>query len=322
MGENGLDRLTAGRDEVLAPVNAIGANTWIWASPLTDGAIATLVPRVRSFGFDVIELPVEDAAGWDPDAARELLDRHGLRATTCAVMPPGRDLLVDDPDVLRATADYVRAAVDVAARVGSPVLAGPIYSAVGRTWRLDGDERRAATSALVERLRPLADHAGERGVTLALEPLNRFETSFMNTAEQAMEVVERLDERSVGVLLDTFHMNIEERDPAGAIRTCAGRLVHVHACGCDRGAPGGDHIDWPAIAAALRETGYAGAVVIESFTYENQAIARAAAIWRPLAASQDAIATDGLAFLSHLLGGQERPPSAATGRVGVGERSR
>jgi D-psicose/D-tagatose/L-ribulose 3-epimerase len=169
---------------------------------------------------------------------------------------------------------------------------------------------------------PLADHAGERGVTVALEPLNRFETSFLNTAEQAMEVVERLDARSAGVLLDTFHMNIEERDPAGAIRTCAGRLAHVHASGCDRGAPGGDHVGWPAIAAALRETGCAGTVVIESFMYQNQAISRAAAIRRPLAASQDAIATDGLALLSRLSGGQERPPSAGAGRVGVGGTSR
>ena len=158
---------------------------------------------------------------------------------------------------------------------------------------------------LVENLRPLADYAGERGVTLALEPLNRFETSFINTAEQAMEVVDAVGSPALGVLLDTFHMNIEERDPPAAIRACAGHVAHFHACGCDRGAPGGDHIDWPAIAAALHETGYSGALVVESFTIENQAIARAAAIWRPLAATQDAIAVDGLHFLRGLLGQPE-----------------
>jgi D-psicose/D-tagatose/L-ribulose 3-epimerase len=138
-------------------------------------------------------------------------------------------------------------------------------------------------------------------VRLGVEPLNRFETSFINTAEQVMEVVERVDSPALGVLLDTFHMNIEEKDQAAAIRLVGDRLVHVHACGNDRGAPGADHIAWDAIAAALRETGYDGAIVIESFTPANRTIARAAAIWRPLAESQDALATEGLAFLGGLL---------------------
>ena len=112
-----------------------------------------------------------------------------------------------------------------------------------------------------------------------------------------MEVVDRVDSPAGGILLDTFHMNIEEKDQAAAIRLVGDKLVHFHACGNDRGAPGADHIDLDGIAAALREIGYDGAVVIESFTSENQTIARAAAIWRPLAATQDALAQEGLAFL-------------------------
>ncbi len=143
----------------------------------------------------------------------------------------------------------------------------------------------------------MSDYAGERGVKLGIEPLNRFETSLLNTAEQTMEVVDRLDSPAAGVLLDTFHMNIEEKDQAAAIRLVGDKLVHFHACGSDRGAPGADHIAWDAIAAALRDTGYTGPLVIESFTPDNQTIARAAAIWRPLAKSQDALAEEGLAFL-------------------------
>jgi D-psicose/D-tagatose/L-ribulose 3-epimerase len=112
-----------------------------------------------------------------------------------------------------------------------------------------------------------------------------------------MEVVDRVDSPAVGVLLDTFHMNIEEKDQAAAIRLAGDKLAHFHACGNDRGAPGGDHIAWESITAALREIGYDRAVVIESFTPETQTIARAAAIWRPLAESQDALAQNGLAFL-------------------------
>lgn len=287
-------------------MNAIGANTWIWASPLTDQRLAELAPRIRSWGFDMIELPVENPGDWDPTRAHDLLDGLGLAASTCAVMTPDRNLVGIDPAVIRSTQDYVRAGVDMAAQVGARVFAGPIYSPTGQTWPMDGAERATTVGRLVESLRPLAAYAGERAVTLALEPLNRFETSFINTAEQVMEVVDRVGSPALGVLLDTFHMNIEERDPAAAIRACGGHLTHLHACGCDRGSPGGDHIDWPAIATALHETGYEGAVVVESFTIENEAIARAAAIWRPLAETQDAIAIDGLRFLRTLL----RAPSA------------
>ena len=282
-------------------MNPIGANTWIWVSPLTDERLATLAPRVRDFGFDVIELPIENAGDWDPARSRELLDELGLKATTAAVMTPERDLVSEDREVIESTQKYVRAAVDMAARAGARTLAGPIYSPVGKTWPMDASERATTVRRLVENLRPVADYAAERGVTLALEPLNRFETSFMNTAEQVLEVVDRVASPALGVLLDTFHMNIEEHDPAAAIRLCKGHLAHFHACGCDRGAPGSDQIPWRRIASALRDTGYGGPLVIESFTVENQAIARAAAIWRPLAPTQDAIATEGLRFLKRAL---------------------
>jgi D-psicose/D-tagatose/L-ribulose 3-epimerase len=284
-------------------MNPIGANTWIWVSPLTDERLASLAPRVRAFGFDAIELPIEDLGDWDPGRARELLHSHQLSATTCAVMSPGRDLISGDTAVVESTQAYLRGGIDAAAAVAAKTFAGPIYSPVGKTWAMDRSERATAVKRLVENLRPVAVHAAERGVTLAIEPLNRFETSFMNTAEQVMEVVDRIASPSIGVLLDTFHMNIEERDPAHAIRTCGRHLAHFHACGCDRGAPGGDQIPWPRIASALRDVGYDGPLVIESFTIENQAIARAAAIWRPLAPTQDAIATEGLSFLRGLLAG-------------------
>ena len=280
--------------------NLIGANTWIWVSPLTDERLAALAPRVRHFGFDVIELPIEHLGDWDPGRARDLLDGLALHATTCAVMSPDRDLVSDDQAVIESTQAYIRGATDMAAAVGARSLAGPIYSPVGKTWPMNAQQRAAAIGRLVESLRPLADYAGERGVTLALEPLNRFETSFVNTAEQVMEVVDQVDSPALGVLLDTFHMNIEEHDPAAAIRICGRRVAHFHACGCDRGAPGDDQIPWPKIATALHDAGYEGPIVIESFTIENQAIAKAAAIWRPLAPTQDAIATEGLSFLKTL----------------------
>ncbi|MCO1594172.1 sugar phosphate isomerase/epimerase [Micromonospora sp. RHAY321] len=280
-------------------MHPLGANTWIWVSPLTDARLAELAPRIRDWGFDTIELPIESPGDWDPDRTAELLAGLGLAATVCAVMPPGRDLTTDDLEVVERTGDYLRHCVRAAARVGATVVAGPIYAPVGRTWLLDRDARAATVRRLRERLTPLGGEAAGQGVTLALEPLNRFETSLLNTAEQTVEVVDGIP--GLGIALDTFHMNIEERDIPAAIRTAGNRLTHVQVCANDRGAPGSDHLDWPGIVEALRDIGYTGPLCIESFTAENRTIATAAAIWRPLAPSQDQLATEGLAFLRALL---------------------
>jgi D-psicose/D-tagatose/L-ribulose 3-epimerase len=284
------------------PCPPLGANTWIWASPLTDERLADLAPRIAGWGFDVIELPVESVGDWDPARAADLLAGLGLGATVCAVMAPGRDLVATFPAARAETQDYLRGVVDAAATVGSAVVAGPMYASTGRTWRFGRDERRAYGAELVEALAPLADHAAARGVRLGVEPLNRYETSVVNTAEQGLEMIARLPAEAVGLALDTYHLNIEERDPAAAVRLAGreGRLAHVQVCGTDRGTPGGDHADWPALRDALADAGYAGPLCIESFTADNAAIATAASIWRPLAESQDAIAVDGLAFLRSL----------------------
>jgi D-psicose/D-tagatose/L-ribulose 3-epimerase len=280
-------------------VASIGANTWIWTSPLSDELLAALAPRIRRLGFDAIELPVENVGDWDPGRAAELLAEHRLAASVCAAMPSGRDLLRDKAEVA-ATQDFLRRCVDIAERIGARVVGGPVYSAVGRTWRLETDERRATIERLTEALRPVVDYADEHCVKLALEPLNRYETSLITTAEQGLEVVETLGSPALGLLLDTYHMNIEEKNPADAIRLAGTHLFHVHASASDRGAPGADHVDWPAVAAALTEVAYDGLLCIEAFTPHEPAIASAAHIWRPVASTQDELAREGLAFLRAL----------------------
>ncbi|HYO30347.1 MAG TPA: sugar phosphate isomerase/epimerase family protein [Thermomicrobiales bacterium] len=276
----------------------IGINTWVWSSPPTDALMAEVAPKAKDMGFDLLELPVENAGDWDPARTGELLASLGLGASLCAARAPGRDLT--EPSTVEATQGYLRWCIDALAACGGGAVAGPLYTPVGDTPMWSASERSAALGRLVENLKPLADYAGERGVTLAVEPLNRFETSVLNTAEQTMEVVSRVDHPALGVLLDSFHMNVEEKDQAAAIRLVGSKLAHFHACGNDRGAPGQDHIAWDTIRDALREVGYQGALVIESFTPGNESIAKAAAIWRPLAPSQDDLARDGLAFLRGL----------------------
>ena len=278
----------------------IGVNTWVWTSPLTDARLADLAPRLVQWGFDVVELPVEELGDWDAETTRRLLDDLGLRASVALVMPPGRELVATDTDTLRHTQDYLRAVVDAAATVGAPVIAGPAYASVGRTWRMTPAERAGTVAELTAALGPVAEHARAAGVLVGIEPLNRYETSLVNTVDQALEVVADLPADAVGIALDVYHLNIEERDVPAAVRRAGDRIVHVQVCANDRGAPGADHLDWPGILTALDDVGHTGPLVIESFTAENASIATAASIWRPLASSQDALATEGLAFLRSL----------------------
>ena len=153
---------------------------------------------------------------------------------------------------------------------------------------------------LVKQLRELSTYAAERGAVLCVEPLNRFETSFLNLASQAIEVVDRVAHPACKILLDTFHMNIEEQSVGDAIRSAGGRLAQLHTCENDRGAPGSGHVPWKEVAQACKDIGFEGPMVIESFTPKVKSIARAAAIWRPLSRTPDTLAEDGLKFLREL----------------------
>jgi D-psicose/D-tagatose/L-ribulose 3-epimerase len=279
----------------------IGVNAWVWSSPVTTAELAALLPRVAELGFDWIELPIESEGDLDYGRAAALLRERAMGVSVCAAIGPERDLIHPDPAIRANGAAYIRHCVEAAAALGATSVVGPLYSAVGRTWQMSAEERARDTALLVEQLGALAAHAERHGVCLCVEPLNRFETSFLNLTSQAIALVDQVGSPACGLLLDTFHMNIEERSLGDAIRAAGPRLRHVHACENDRGAPGSGHVPWGEVAQALRDVGYDGPVVIESFTSKVQSIARAAAIWRPLAASQDALAGDGLAFLRGLL---------------------
>ncbi|GGM27642.1 MULTISPECIES: sugar phosphate isomerase/epimerase family protein [Micromonospora] len=280
---------------------AIGVNPWVWASPVDDAALAELVPRIAGMGFDAVELPIEQPGDWDPGRTRDLLDAHGLVAAgVCAVTPPGRDLVAAAPAVVEASAAYLRGCVDSAAALGAPCVGGPVYASVGRTWRMSAAERAACYADFRRALAPVAEYAGERGVGLGVEALNRYETSVVNTVAQTVELIDGLPS-NVGIMIDTYHLNIEEADPYAALAAAGPYLTHVQVSGTDRGAVGADHLDWPRFFATLATTGYRGAVCVESFTADNDTIATAASIWRPLAASQDQLATDSLTYLRQLL---------------------
>jgi len=285
----------------------IGVNTWVWASPLTDENLPALAAKAAALGFGAIELPVENPGDWSADAAADVLREHRLAPIVIGAMGPGRNLVAAPGSEVVATQNYLVHCLGVAERLGSPVVAGPFTAATGRAWRMDAEEREARYRELRASLAPVVRKAEDRGIRLAIEPLNRYETSLVNTVEQALEALGPLLGPGLGLALDSYHLNIEEKSIGDAIRAVGGHLAYVQVCGNDRGAVGDDHLDWPAFLDALDDVGYAGALGLESFTGENATIAVAASVWRPLAPSQDELAARSIRYLTALQ--DERNPA-------------
>jgi len=277
-----------------------GVNTFLFASPFTNKSTA-LFPRFKAWGFDGVEIAVENPADMDPVLVKAQLDRHELSCTSvCACFPPSRDLRGTKTQQ-RATVTYMRRLLDIADALGTDKIIGPLYSATGRSEAVPAPEYRRQWRTVRGHLKAICTEAAAREKIICMEPLNRFESDFLNTVEQGLQMISEVDSPALKLLLDTFHMNIEEKKPAEAIRRAGPHVGHFHASASDRGTPGNDHVEWPAIARALKDIGYSGAVVIESFTQDVKVIARAAAIWRQIEPSREDIAFKGLGFLKKTL---------------------
>ena len=277
-----------------------GINTFLFTSPFTNES-TKLFKKFKKWGFDSIEIPVEDPAHIDPAHVKRELDKHGLVCgSVCACMGPDRDLR-GDATQQKTGLDYMTTILDQMVVLDCPSLIGPVYSAVGRADAVPADEYKQQWATVVKNLKTLCRHAESRGRQVCLEPLNRFETDFINTCDQALKMIKAVGSPALKLHLDTFHMNIEEKCQGDAIRKAGKLLGHFHACGSDRGTPGTDHIDWKPIAKALKDVKYQGDVVIESFTTDVKVIARAAAIWRRIEPTQDEIAVKGLKFLKRTI---------------------
>ena len=278
----------------------LGINTFLFTSPFTNES-TQLFPQFKRWGFETVEIPVEEPAHIDPAHVKAELDKNGLACgSVCACMGPDRDLR-GTPEQQKTGLQYMTKLIDQMVILDSSNLIGPVYSAVGRADAVPEKEYKEQWKTVVKHLKTLTKYARERGRQVCLEPLNRFETDFINTCEQGLKMIRDVGSSALKLHLDTFHMNIEEKNQAQAIRRAGKALGHFHACGSDRGTPGNDHIDWKSIAGALKSIRYKGDVVIESFTTDVKVIARAAAIWRKMEPTRDEIAVKGIKFLKRTL---------------------
>ncbi|MBL8237681.1 MAG: sugar phosphate isomerase/epimerase [Bryobacterales bacterium] len=276
----------------------IGVNTLLWTAGFTEAHLP-LIGKARDLGMDGIELATFDFSSFPAAAARRELEACRMPGILCSALVAGMSLATDDAPLREKSVEFLQAGVRATAEAGLSLFIGPFCSAVGY---LPG-RRRTADEWLrcVEGLQELGEYAGRFGVRVAIEPLNRFETFFLNTAADALELCREVAHPRIGILYDTFHANIEEKNQMAAIRLLGKHIFHVHTCENDRGIPGSGPIDWPGVIGALKEVGYDDWLVIESFGPGIKEIAAAACIWRDLSAKPEDIPVQGARNLRALL---------------------
>lgn len=271
-----------------------GMHSSLWIARWTPEAVESLALEAARHGLEVIEIALLAPETIDVAHSVRVLRDHGL-APTCSLGLPLEVTAPRHPEKARA---HLLRALEVAHALGSNTLSGVTYATIGDTSGAPPTEEEYANVA--KALRPVAQRAAELGMTLGIEPCNRYETHLVNTAEQAVRLVERIGEPSVMIHLDTYHMNIEEKGFRGGIRDAGSHLRYIHLSESDRGVPGTGTVDWEATFGALAETGFDGDMVVESFVTLPPEIARALSVWRPVADSASQVLGEGVPFLRDL----------------------
>lgn len=274
-----------------------GVSTWLFTSPFQTASIQELFPKIADMGYDVVEIAVEDPGLVDGDKVKRALEKYQLKAAVCGAFGPTRDLTHDDPAVHENCFRYIEDCLDLCSLWDTKFFAGPMYSAVGKARMVSPEQRKKEWDLAVKNLQKVCVMAERRGLDIALEPLNRFESDLINTAKDVSRLVREIDHPSAKILLDGFHMNIEEPNIEEAIKLAGDKLIHLQVAENYRGTPGTGQTNWDAYSRGLMAINYSGTVSIESFTPDNKELAQAVCIWHPLAESQDKFASEGLSFL-------------------------
>ena len=280
-------------------MNKLGMNLFVWTMNMNEDLSNTL-SFLKTSGFDFVEIPINEpdtnpsnVAKWER-IGRQLRELD-LVAQTCTICGPEYNLISPDEPIRRAGVDYLRHVIDCTAAVGATLLMGPLYAGFKTFTGKPATEQEWAWS--VAGMRAVAEHAQSRGVTLAIEYLNRFETYLLTCADDLVRYVETVDHANCRAAFDTFHANMEEKSVRDAIRTVAPYLVHVQISENDRSTPGSGHINFNEVFDTLAEVGYAGPIAIEAFGPNPPELAAATHIFRPMFNSPEQLAVDGLAFI-------------------------
>jgi len=279
-----------------------GINTLLFTGNYKDEHVKSLTGKFKEIGFDGVEIALGKKGDIDYKKTLRVFKDNGLVCSSvCGLFGEDRDIRGPKKEYIEGGLAYIRDCLEACTDLGCNVFVGPAYSAVGRANMVPENERKIQWDTVVENLGKACKWAEKYGVFIAIEPLNRFETDFINICRDAVKMIKDVGSKMLKIHLDTFHMNIEEKNSAMAVLDAGDLLYLLHASENDRGAAGTGQINWKAIADTLRRINYDRWVVVESFTPENKVIAKAASIWRQTEKSDFALAEKSLKFLKGLL---------------------
>jgi D-psicose/D-tagatose/L-ribulose 3-epimerase len=268
-----------------------GAHAFIWAGEWTPEGAQKAIGGAAEAGLDFVEIPLLRPESMDITATRALLDRYGIGCTCSLGLPKAAHL----PSAPEKAQSFLESAVDVAAGLEAPVLCGVLYAHLGTLTGRPPEQEELEDVARV--LKNVARYAAERGVSLGVEAVNRYETYLINLAEQANAMLDRVGEPNVFVHLDTYHMNIEEKGFYEPIVATGPRMHYIHLSESDRGTPGTGNVHWDEVFRGLEAIDFDGYLVMESFAAINEDLAGATALWRDVVGDPETLIRDGLGFL-------------------------
>jgi D-psicose/D-tagatose/L-ribulose 3-epimerase len=284
-------------ESILQAVVKLGIHAMAWTAHWSDESLP-LVDRVAKLGLDFIEIPLMDVDEVHPAPIRRRAEAAGIDVVTSTVLSEATDITSEIPAVRAAGVEYLRRCIDVTAEVGASQFSGVIYGMHGKRPHSRPGDQDWAWSA--ECLAQAAEHAARSELLLGVEPVNRYESPLINTCEQAVRLAEMIGAPNMRVHLDTYHMNIEEKNWAEPVRLAGDRLCHFHLCENDRGIPGTGLVDWDELFGALADISYDGYAGLESFIDVSEDMAAGTCVWRDLAPSGDVLVAEGTAFLREL----------------------
>ncbi|MBI1367319.1 MAG: TIM barrel protein [Planctomycetes bacterium] len=270
----------------------IGFNLLLWTG-FVEQEHHPLLEKLKAAGYDGVEIPLFAGDVEHYTKLGRVLKNNGLQCTAVTVMPDEQHSCVSPDAASRAGAfDHLKWAIDCCHAMEAQTLLGPFHQPLGIFTGEGGTATEKAHAAEVHR--KAADYAQNAGVVLALEYLNRFECYFLNTMADAAKYVKQVNHPNFGTMYDTFHANIEEKDPVGIIKPNVGVIRHVHISENDRGTPGFGHIDMAAAIGGLKAAGYDGWLTIEAFGRALPALAAATRVWRDFFPSPEHVYTEGI----------------------------
>ena len=270
---------------------SFGAHAFIWTGDWNPVQAEIVIRGAAEAGLDFVEIPLLRPRELDVASTRALLEEHGIGCTCSLALPREVHL----PSAPEKAEEFLKLAADVTTELGSSVLCGVLYAHLGTLTGFPPTE--AELEKIARTLKSVAQYAGERGVSLGLEAVNRYETHLINLASQLNAMLDRIDEPNVFAHLDTYHMNIEEKGFYEPVVSLGEKLRYIHLSESDRGTPGTGNVHWNEVFRGLKDIGYSGDLVMESFAAVNEDLAGATAIWRDVVDNPETLIRDGLTFL-------------------------